>query len=123
MMLKGKRKLLLASVLIAFVAVGVAYAAFQVVSNIVYVSMDYTVTLSTSTTNSIVTLTAYVTNGTIAENGIRVDFYWYNYTTSAWNWFDYEYTGANGWSSGYCFSTFTAKANVQYAFKAVASVP
>jgi hypothetical protein len=72
----SKRKLLLASAIIAVVATGIAYGAFILYSNVVTVHMNFTLSLTeTSQVGSVIALTAHLEDRGSPVSGVTVYFY------------------------------------------------
>jgi hypothetical protein len=120
-MLKTSKKALLITVLsLCIVASGyVAYSYLFVSSNVVGVNMQYSVALTSSVTDSAVTLTATVTNGgSPARAGLIVDFYC-SVDNGPSSYFATVLTDA----SGIAQTTYSVVYNGAYAFQAVVTVP
>ncbi len=96
-----------------------AYGFIFVDSNIVDVDMQYAVALSSSVTDSSVTLSAAVTYGSSpARVGLNVDFY-YSLNGAPWVYFDSKTTNAEGIAE----SVFSATQAGAYQFYATLTVP
>jgi hypothetical protein len=118
-MLKTSRKSLLALVLLLSIAGGgsATYGMFWVTSNVVHVDMQYTVALSVSVSNRVVSLTARVrNNGKPVGAGVNVAFY-YSLNGGDWTYFTTQSTNPGG----VAHATYTATANGAYEFKAIVS--
>jgi hypothetical protein len=118
-MLKMSGKSLLTLVLLLCIAGSslVAYGMFWVTSNIVHVDMQYTVVLSSSASNSVVSLTARVRNNDKPVGaGINVAFY-YSLNGGIWTYFATQSTSRGG----VAHATYTVTANGAYNFKAIVS--
>jgi len=97
-----------------------AYAAFWPESNVVHVDMQYSVALTSTVGNSVVTLNAAVTNnGLPVGAGIIVDFYYSTDGRVNWN---YINTGSTD-TGGVAQATYTVTVNGGYDFKAIATIP
>jgi hypothetical protein len=120
-MLKTSKKALLIAVLsLCIVASGyVAYSYLFVSSNVVSVNMQYSVALSSSVTDSTVTLTATVTNGgSPVRAGIVVDFY-ASIDGAPSSYFATALTDANGLAQ----TTYAVLYNGGYDFQAIVTIP
>jgi hypothetical protein len=120
-MLKMHRKPLLIVALLLCIAgaSSAAYCYLFVTSNTKHVDMQYKVDLSTSVTDSSITLNAAVTNnGILARAGITVDFY-YSLGGGPWTYFATQLTDAAGLAQ----ATYTATTNGGYDFEAIITVP
>jgi hypothetical protein len=118
--LKHFKKPLLAVVLFLCLT-GAGFAAAGVIlvaSNIVNVNVQYTVSLSVSAANSVISLTARVKlNGNPAGSGINVDFY-YSLNGGDWTYFATETTN----SGGIARVRYTATSSGAYEFSAIARI-
>jgi hypothetical protein len=125
-MLQTIRKPLLVVVVLLCTVGGslTAYGVFRVTSNVVQVDivnadMQYTVVLSASVSDSVVSLTAVVRdNGMPIGAGIAVVFYC-SVNGGDWTYFATELTNPGG----VAHATYTATANGAYDFKAIAISP
>jgi len=96
----NKKFLIVIALLAVVVASGIAFALFYVTSNVVHVSMNYTVNLSTTVSGSVVTLAARVEYQGNPQGAMTVNFY-ESPDGSAW-------TQAGTWSSGAFITTNSA---------------
>ncbi len=120
-MLKTSKKALLIAVLsLCVVASGyVAYSYLFVASNTVSVDMAYSVVLTSSVTDSAVTLSATVTNnGSPVRAGIVVDFY-ASVDNGDPSYFATALTDANGLAQ----TTYSVIYNGGYDFQAIVTIP
>ncbi len=116
-MLKMSRKsLLVVALLLCLAGNGLAVnGMFWVTSNIVHVDLRYTVALSSSTSNSVVSLTAKVReNGKPAGAGINVAFC-YSVDGIDWTYFATQPTN----HGGVAHATFAMTDNRTYNFNAI----
>ena len=121
-MLKTSRKSLLVAVLLLCIAASglVAYSYLFVTSNVEHVDMQYAAALSSSVTDSTVTLDAAVTNnGSPVRAGITVDFYLSIDGGANWTPLGSQQTD----SGGIARAVYAATYNGGYDFKAVVTVP
>lgn len=121
-MLKTSRRPLLVVVLLLCIAAAslAAYSYIWVASNRVHVDIQYAVNLSTSVSDSSITLNAAVTNnGVPVRAGIVVDFYYSVNGGVDWVYFATQLTNAGGAAQ----AIYTATVNGGYDFKAVVTVP
>lgn len=131
MMKISKKYGIVALVLIGVLCAGIAYAAFTVYSTPVGVTVNYTITVSTS---GYPTLQATVTNGGSPVNGATVYFYYYQTTIggaapstpsgtpppAGWTYWDVKTTDGSGHAS----TTFDPPNNLaDYYFTAYYTVP
>jgi hypothetical protein len=120
MKLKSKRLLLVIAIL-AVVGIGIAaYAAFNVTSNVVRVTLSYHVDLYVSVSSSTATLDAYVYNATQLQGaGIPVAFY-VSINGGAYGGIATVNTDGGGHSQ----TTYAmTQSSATYDFEAIASIP
>jgi len=118
-MLKTTKKTLVALVLLLCISESglAAYGMFWVTSNIVHVDMQYSVELSISGSNRVVSLTARVRHdGNPVGAGIKVDFC-YSFNGGDWTYFATEATNRGGVAR----ATYGVSADGAYDFKAIVS--
>jgi len=120
-MLKTSKKALLIAVLSFCIVVSgyVAYSYLFVASNVVQVDMQYTVVLTSSVTDSAITLNAAVTNNSSpVRAGIVVDFY-ASVDGGPSSYFATALTDANGLAQ----TTYAVVYNGGYDFQAIVTIP
>lgn len=115
----GSRRLCVFILLLCIAGTNLATSGLiLVISNIVHVDFEYTVSLSASGSNSVVSLTARVRfNGNPAGAGIAVDFY-YSLNGGDWIYFATQPTNRGGVAR----VTYALTANGDYNFTATANI-
>lgn len=120
-MLKTSRRPLLVAVLLLCIAASglVAYSYLFVASNLAHVDMQYAATLTTSVTDSTVTLNAAVkNNGSPVRAGMTVDFYC-SVDGGPSTYFATSLTDTGGVAQ----TTYAATYNRGYDFQAIVTIP
>ena len=117
----SKKKLLRVVILLCAAAAitTVTCGMIFVKSNSIHVDMQYSTVLSSTVTDSEVTLTATVTNGGVPVEGYNVDFYISTDSGANYDCFASQNTD----SSGIAQVAYTATTNGAYDFFATATVP
>lgn len=121
-MKNSKKTMLRVAILLclAGIILTIAYGMIFITSNSVHVDVQYSVNLSHSVEDSVVTLKATVSNNDNPVGaGYTVDFYCSVDGGANWIHFDSQLTEA----SGVAQSTYTATTNGGYDFRAIATVP
>ena len=120
MLIRSGKSLLIVVLLLCIAGASSAvYGMFWVTSNVVHVDVQYTVVLSSSVSNSDITLNAAVTNnGSPVGAGINVDFY-YSLNGDPWTHFATQPTDAGGVAQ----AIYAVTGNGGYDFNAIATVP
>jgi hypothetical protein len=105
---------------VAGILLTITFGAIFIVSNSVHVDVQYSVNLSHTVKDSVVTLNAAVSNnGNPVGNGYIVDFYYSVDGGANWVHFDSRLTDV----TGVVQTIYTATTNGGYDFRAIASIP